>query len=125
MVGGLENNMMVIARVWGQQGKALLTCAHRHQRQGAENSLSVTRLVFLFFKLVFIEIEARCLFSPRIGVLKSFPKVKGQRKTKLRTIEGIRHHIGSHHRDHQEEKEEKEDERRKRMSTTVGELVES
>ena len=45
-LGDLENNMMVMARFWGQQGKALLTCAYRHQRQGAENSLSVTRLVF-------------------------------------------------------------------------------
>ena len=122
----MEDSMMVMAKVW-QQGKALLTCAYRHQRQGAENSLSVTRLVFLSFKLIFIEIEARCLCSPRIGGLKSFSAllIKGQRKTKLRNIEGIRHHIGSHHRDHQEEKEEKEDERRKRMSTTVGELVES
>ena len=119
--------MMVMAKVCGQQGKAPLTCAYRHQRQGAENSLSVTRFVFLSFKLIFIEIEARCLFSPRIGGLKSFPAllIKGQRKTKLRNIEGIRHHIGSHHHHHQEEKEEKEDERRKRVSTTVGELVES
>ena len=71
MVGGLQDNMMVMARVWGHQGKALLTCVYRHQRQGAENSLSVTRFVFLSFKLIFIEIEARCLFSPRVSELSS------------------------------------------------------
>ena len=72
MVGGLQDNMMVMARFWGQQGKALLTCVlYRHQRQGAENSLSVTRLGFLSFKSIFIEIEARCLFSPRVSELSS------------------------------------------------------